>query len=95
MLRFLVIIISFILLLIIYFLSFRGDENLDKYSTFECGFEPFREARLPFSLRFFLLAVYFIVFDVELVFLLPIPILEEIYVVHVLVVILIIGLFHE
>lgn len=42
-----------------------------KYSTYECGITPSTEAREKFSVRYYLVAVLFLVFDVEIVFLLP------------------------
>ena len=46
-------------------------------SPYECGFSPFQSGRRPFSISFFFMALLFLVFDVELVILRPIPLLGE------------------
>jgi NADH-quinone oxidoreductase subunit A len=43
----------------------------EKNSPYECGFEPFDDARMPFDVRFYLVAILFIIFDLETAFLVP------------------------
>jgi NADH-quinone oxidoreductase subunit A len=43
----------------------------EKNSPYECGFPPFDDARLPFDVRFYLVAILFIIFDLETAFLVP------------------------
>lgn len=43
----------------------------DKLSSYECGFDSFGDARSKFDIRFYLVAILFIVFDIEIAFLLP------------------------
>jgi len=42
-----------------------------KLSPYECGFDPFEDARLPFDVRFYLVAILFVIFDLETAFLFP------------------------
>ena len=43
----------------------------EKVSTYECGFEAFDDARMKFDIRFYLVAILFIIFDLEVAFLFP------------------------
>ena len=52
------------------FLS-SGKYNQDKLKSYECGFDPFDDARGKFDVRFYLVAILFIIFDLEIAFLIP------------------------
>ena len=43
----------------------------EKVSTYECGFEPFQDSRSKFEVKFYLVAILFIIFDLEIAFLFP------------------------
>jgi NADH-quinone oxidoreductase subunit A len=45
--------------------------NSEKLSPYECGFEPFEDARMRFDVRYYLVAILFIIFDLEVAFLFP------------------------
>nr|YP_009427779.1 NADH dehydrogenase subunit 3 [Godlewskia godlewskia]ASU96530.1 NADH dehydrogenase subunit 3 [Godlewskia godlewskia] len=96
------LLLSFVVMLMGWMLSKRTLSDREKNSPFECGFDPIKSARLPFSLRFFLLAIIFLIFDVEIVLLFPVlASMPSMFSLSTLIgsslflVILMIGLIHE
>ncbi len=51
------------------FASYKPDK--EKNSPYECGFEPFQDSRAEFDVRFYLVSILFIIFDLEITFLFP------------------------
>nr|ADK70293.1 NADH dehydrogenase subunit 3 [Myrmeciza castanea] len=62
-----------IILILLNFWMAQTNPNSEKLSPYECGFDPLGSARLPFSIRFFLVAILFLLFDLEIALLLPLP----------------------
>ena len=62
--------LSIIILSVSYFLVIQIPE-VEKLSTYECGFEPYGDSRNKFDVKFYLIAIFFIIFDIESMFLFP------------------------
>ncbi len=60
-----------LLLLGLGFLIGRGGKDDEKLSAYECGFEAFEDSRMKFDVRYYLVAILFIIFDLEIAFLFP------------------------
>ena len=71
---FIFLIIAIILALVIAVLSYTltsQKPESEKLSSYECGFEPYEDTKHRFDVKFCLIAILFIIFDIEVVFLLP------------------------
>lgn len=63
-----------LLALALFFVSFffvYQNANAEKISVYECGFSPFGDSRSRFEVRFYIVAILFMIFDLEIVFLFP------------------------
>nr|YP_010835851.1 NADH dehydrogenase subunit 3 [Novaculina chinensis]WGC44267.1 NADH dehydrogenase subunit 3 [Novaculina chinensis] len=94
--------LSFVLALVGLILGKKTVANREKLTSFECGFDPLSSARSNFSLRFFLLAIVFLIFDIELALLVPyfyslglgVSLLSSFY-CFLFIIVLFLGLVHE
>jgi NADH-quinone oxidoreductase subunit A len=64
------IVLALIIVTLSYVLAIQNPET-EKLSTYECGFEPYEDARNIFDVKFYIIALLFIIFDIETMFLLP------------------------
>lgn len=99
------LIVVIVLRLLLGFIWFIFGKNyikiMEKGSSFECGFDPLKKARVVFSLRFFLVIILFLVFEIEVVLLIPLVLIKlsinffSFWVIIVVLFILFLGLLHE
>nr|WCB98313.1 NADH dehydrogenase subunit 3 [Dacus trimacula] len=97
-----IITITSIVMMLASILSKKALTDREKCSPFECGFDPKSSSRLPFSLRFFLITIIFLIFDVEIALILPMILIISMSNILIwtttsiiFILILIIGLYHE
>nr|YP_010894852.1 NADH dehydrogenase subunit 3 [Amiota setosa]WJW73365.1 NADH dehydrogenase subunit 3 [Amiota setosa] len=97
-----IMMISFIVMILASILSKKSLMDREKSSPFECGFDPKSSSRLPFSIRFFLITIIFLIFDVEIALILPMIIIFKYSNMLIwsmssitFIMILLIGLYHE
>nr|ABN11497.1 NADH dehydrogenase subunit 3 [Pyrophorus divergens] len=97
-----IFLISTIMIILATLISKKTFSDREKSSPFECGFDPKSSARIPFSLQFFLIAVIFLIFDVEITLLLPLIVtmkttntLSFLIITSTFIIILLGGLYHE
>lgn len=95
---------SLLLFAISYFLDFfffNTRKNFEKLSSYECGFQPFGDARNTFDIKFYLVAILFIIFDLEIAFIVPWVLSSVKYitinfvVMYLFLFILTVGFFYE
>nr|ALO70977.1 NADH deshydrogenase subunit 3 [Pselaphinae sp. 2 EF-2015] len=99
---FIILMISFMIMMISSLISKKSLMDREKSSPFECGFDPKSTPRLPFSIHFFLIAIIFLIFDIEITILIPLifimkytNIMSFMFISFMLLLILLMGLYIE
>jgi len=97
---FITLLVGILLFGISYIIGIKKNTS-EKLSAYECGFEPFEDARITFDIKFYLVAVLFIIFDLEVVFLFPWAVLlsslqlTALWILYFFLVLLTIGFIYE
>ena len=103
-LYFFFLIFSIVLSSIIFFLSYALSSKLDdaeKLTIYECGFNPFNDSRSEFNVKFYIVAILFLIFDLEISYLFPFVVCIDlitnigVYFMLFFLFILTIGFFYE
>nr|YP_009121678.1 NADH dehydrogenase subunit 3 [Hylaeus dilatatus]AJG02945.1 NADH dehydrogenase subunit 3 [Hylaeus dilatatus] len=65
------LIIPIIIMMLNLFFSMNMKKNREKMLPFECGFDPLTNSRLPFSIQFYMITLMFLIFDIEIILMIP------------------------
>nr|ATL58811.1 NADH dehydrogenase subunit 3 [Stephanitis chinensis] len=102
MIMILTLMISMLLILLNQIINKKMNMERNKMTPFECGFDPKSSSRIPFSTQFFLIGILFLIFDVEMVLILPLIITFKtsnltmwISSSTIMIIVLITGLYYE
>ena len=101
---FIFLIFSIVLSGVIFFLSYALSSKLDdfeKLSIYECGFNPFDDSRAEFNIKFYIVAILFLIFDLEISYLFPFVVCTDLlsdtalYFMLVFLFVLTVGFYYE
>nr|WRQ18283.1 NADH dehydrogenase subunit 3 [Onukigallia sp.] len=91
-----------VMISLISMISKKSMIDLQKLTPFECGFNPMANKRMPFSIHFFLIAVIFLIFDIEIIIIMPMILSMKFSIIKMwllsslsLIIILVMGLYNE
>nr|QUI77251.1 NADH dehydrogenase subunit 3 [Empoascanara gracilis] len=97
-----IILINMIIIMMMMAINKKPIIDMQKSTPFECGFNPMTYKRLPFSIHFFLIAIIFLIFDIEIIIIMPMILtMKSSMITYWLItsstfmIILILGLYHE
>nr|AEV56615.1 NADH dehydrogenase subunit 3 [Kokeshia sp. NKU02] len=95
-------ILSVTMMMVCLMMSKKSKMDMEKMSPFECGFDPKTSARMPFSIQFFLIGVLFLIFDIEIIIILPMIITMKstmlkdwMMTISIFIIIMLLGLMYE